>query len=187
MKVPDKEIYSTNDTLVVSSYDCQLDCSITPCNHEEADTRIILHAAHCARLGHQKVAIRTVDTDVLVLAVAAFQFLQLQELWIAFGTKHNLKYIPVHSIAETLGDEKSKALPMFHALTGCDSVSAFSHKGKKTALDTWTAYPAITNTFVRLSSAPQSIPDECVAELERFVVLLCSRSSDCSSVNETRK
>lgn len=39
-------------------------CALSPCNHEEADTRMILHASHAAQHGHQKIMIRTVDTDV---------------------------------------------------------------------------------------------------------------------------
>ena len=40
------------------------------CSHEEADTRILLDLADCAREGLGKILIRTTDTDVIVLAVA---------------------------------------------------------------------------------------------------------------------
>jgi len=30
---------------------------IIPCNHEEADTRMLLHVAHAAAHGHQRVSI----------------------------------------------------------------------------------------------------------------------------------
>ena len=40
--------------------------ALAPCNHEEADSRIMFHAAHAA---YKKILILTVDTDV-VLAVA---------------------------------------------------------------------------------------------------------------------
>ena len=39
------------------------------CNHEEPDTRIIVHAAAVMKSGHSRLLIRTVDTDVVVLAV----------------------------------------------------------------------------------------------------------------------
>ena len=35
--------------------------SIQPCSHEEADTRIILHVAHCARQGYKKFAIKQME------------------------------------------------------------------------------------------------------------------------------
>ena len=40
--------------------------SISPCDHEEADTRVILHAAQAYHHNHQTIMIRTVDTDVVV-------------------------------------------------------------------------------------------------------------------------
>ena len=36
--------------------------------HEEADTRVILHHENAVKEGFSKVTMRTVDTDVLVLA-----------------------------------------------------------------------------------------------------------------------
>ena len=43
---------------------------MVPCNDEEADTRVFLHATNMAGIGHQRVVIRFVDTDVLVLAIS---------------------------------------------------------------------------------------------------------------------
>ena len=40
------------------------------CSHEEADTRLLLHAAHAAETGSSNVVIRSPDTDVAVLACA---------------------------------------------------------------------------------------------------------------------
>ena len=42
---------------------------LAPCTHEEADTRIILHLEDAVREKHNKISIRTVDTDVVVLAI----------------------------------------------------------------------------------------------------------------------
>ena len=61
--------------------------SISLCTQEEADTCMLLHVAHAVRNGHQKIMIQTVDTDVVVLAVAAAQGLKAgEELWLAFAT-----------------------------------------------------------------------------------------------------
>ena len=106
--------------------------SLSPCNHEEADTRMILHVNHATHHGHHKIMIRTVDTDVVVLAVSVVKDLgQETELWLAFGTGKNFRYIAAHEIAVGLGPQKAKALPMFHSLTGCDTVSSFVGCGKK--------------------------------------------------------
>ena len=38
------------------------------CSHEEADTRILLHAQHATEAGHGTVIIRSPDTDVAIIA-----------------------------------------------------------------------------------------------------------------------
>ena len=40
------------------------------CTHEEADTRVILHAYHAACSGFKSVVIVVADTDILVLCTA---------------------------------------------------------------------------------------------------------------------
>ena len=83
---------------------------LSPCTHEEADSRILLHVADMARTRMTKIRVRTVDSDVVVICVAWFHDIPgLEELW----------------IAKRLGAEKIKALHGFHVITGCDSVSAF--------------------------------------------------------------
>jgi len=109
--------------------------ALAPCDHEEADTRLFLHALHCAQSGHRKVLIRSVQTDVVVLAIAKFHDLSLEELWVAYGTKKHYKLILAHAIADSLGEEKARAFPFFHAFSGCDTLSSFSSIGKKTAWD----------------------------------------------------
>ena len=37
------------------------------CSHDEADTRMLLHAADAVHQGHQRIMLRTVDSDVLVM------------------------------------------------------------------------------------------------------------------------
>ena len=39
-----------------------------------------------ARKRSKKLFVRTVDTDIMVLAIATKERLTVQELWIAFGT-----------------------------------------------------------------------------------------------------
>ena len=147
--------------------------SLAPCNHEEADSRMLLHASHAAQHGHHAILIWTVDTDVVVLAVSLAQELQPEnELWLAFGTGQSFRYLAAHKIAAGLGREKARALPMFHALTGCDTVSSFARHGKKTAWAVWTVLPELTEALLMLSSAPRDKPDDTMCIIERFVILL---------------
>src|SRR6218665_715889 len=76
--------------------------SITPCTHEEAGWRMLLHCHHAAEQSAKRVAIRTVDTDVVVLAVSSFANLNIDELWITFGIGKNVRLIPVHELLHQL-------------------------------------------------------------------------------------
>ena len=67
---------------------------IDPCNHEEADTRVLLHALDGSMNGYSKVSIVTVDTDVVVICLYHFFMLNLEELWIEFGVGKHRKYLP---------------------------------------------------------------------------------------------
>ena len=101
--------------------------SISPWMHEEVHTRMLLYVHHAAHHGHDKLLIRTVDTDVVVLAVSMVQSLGAQvELWLAFGIGKQFQYLAAHKVANGLGSKKALALPMFHALTGCDTVSEYT-------------------------------------------------------------
>ena len=64
------------------------------------------------------------------------------------------------------------ATKCIHAFTGCDAVSFFARHGKKSAWQTWEAYPDATEVFQMLSSKPSDITDDDLAVLERFLVLL---------------
>ena len=137
----------------------------------------------CRRLSprgsSQDCATRTVDTDVLVLAIALARSLQeQQELWVAMGSGSHLCYIAAHEISHSLGSEMSKSLPVFHAFTGCDTVSCFAGRGKKTAFTVWKSYPAVTDAFLQLATTPTPLVSEtCMIYLERFVILLYDRTS----------
>jgi len=170
---------------------CQLeaelpDSALDPCSHEEADTRMLLHAAHAAANGHGRIMIKTVDTDVVVVAIACFERLRASELWIALGVGKNLRYIAVHELVEVLGKDRCTALPFFHAFTGCDTVSSFAGHGKKTGWETWNSFPDVTSTFSQLSSEPTDV-DFAMSLLQRFVVRMYERSSSKMTVNSLRK
>lgn len=127
------EVVSTKHETGVFNNDRTDAADLSPCTHKAADTRLLLHATDAARRGYTEVMVRTVDTDVVVITVAKFQYLSLSELWIEFGVCKHLKYLPAHDISRSIGEEKSQALFAFHAFTGCDQTLPFAHFGKKTA------------------------------------------------------
>ena len=59
----------------------------------------LLHAPDAVKKGHKKLCVRTVDTDnVVVIAIAMFNHINPDELWLAFGTGKISRYIPVHEV-----------------------------------------------------------------------------------------
>ena len=93
-------LLSTKGDNVVCNKPCDVS-ALQPCNHTEADTRIMLHVKHGAQYGHTSIFVRTVDSDVLILAISFFQELQqsgLQQLWIGLGTSKQYRAIPVHEL-----------------------------------------------------------------------------------------
>ena len=86
--------------------------SLAPCTQEETDTRMFLHVSAAASHGYVKVMIRTVDSDVLVLAIAAVQQLSIDEIMGCLCLK-SFRYLPAREMAGALGPEKCIAFT-FH-------------------------------------------------------------------------
>jgi len=97
--------------------------------------------------------VRTVDSDVAVLAIHFFPRLSLSELRVCLGSGKKVCDTPsMHDIRTHLGSSRSLALPLFHALTGCDTTSQFLECGKKTAETlSWQNTPGLTETLVALT------------------------------------
>ncbi len=120
----DKHIITTKGKNVLSNIPFEESSSLSPCTHEEADTRLLLHANHSANQNNKKILIRTVDTDVVVIDTEALQHMNVEELWIAFATGKQFRYIPVHKLCNVLGQDITSGLLAFRAFTECDQTSA---------------------------------------------------------------
>ncbi|XP_034030967.1 uncharacterized protein LOC117514556 [Thalassophryne amazonica] len=163
--------------------------SLSPCNHEEADTRIFTHALDAAKQKAKSVLVKASDTDILVVAVSNFATLQdvgLEMLWIEFGHGHSIRWLPVHDTVLNLGPEKSNGMLFFHAFTGCDVVSSFHGKSKKTAWQAWDFCPEVTHVFNKLSKYPAVIEDVDLNILEKFVIIMYDKNSTANKVDEAR-
>ena len=188
MELPEgKEVYSTHGSSVLTSSNRSEMSNLAPCTHEEADTRLMIHALDASLRGHRRIKIRTNDTDVIVLALSVVSTLPVDEFWITYGSGKNVQHMPVHVVASSLGPSKASALPMFHALTGSDTVSFSRNRGKKSAWDVWNVFPELTPVLCALKASPEIITEESLAVLERFVVLLYDRTSSLLKVKEARQ
>ena len=162
------------------------------CNHEEADTRLFVHVAHAVENNSvDRAAIISNDTDIVVITAALFEKLAeegLKELWVAFGQSGKRRWLPIHKLIENLGTEICKGLPFFHAFTGCDMVSGFKGKGKRTCFQVWNNFSDATEAFVFHSNCPtkQALENK-FATVRNFTVLTYDKSSSEAKVDKVRK
>ena len=108
-------------------------------------------------------------------------------MWVSFGLGKTFRFLAAHDIARALGPEKAQALPMFHALTGCDTVSCIAGHGKRTAWAVWTVLPELTQTLTLLSTAPDHINEDAMHTIERFITLLYDRTSTETDADKARR
>ena len=163
--------------------------AVSPCCHEEADTRMFVHARDATTDGRKSIIIKANDTDTLVIAISVLPSLQeigLEKMWIAFGQGAKMRWIPVHEEVSAIGLEKARGIPYSHVFTGCDIVLAFQGKAKKSVWQTWNVFDDVSETFTNLSQHPTLVHDLDLQRLERFVAVMYDRSSAATSVDEAR-
>uniref|UniRef100_UPI00358DF722 uncharacterized protein n=1 Tax=Myxine glutinosa TaxID=7769 RepID=UPI00358DF722 len=150
--------------------------------HEEADTRMFLHAAHAAHTSND-VIIVSPDTDVFIIGIALVPQISAH-LYFHTGKGVNLRTIDLKAIYDSIGDDVSQALIGLHCFTGCDSVSAFYGKGKKKALNLILKNPELCGALKDLGERFDIHPDMMEA-LETFVCKLYGQHN-ITTVNEAR-
>ena len=110
--------------------------AVSPCLHEEADTRICVHTRDAAIEGCKALVVKSNDIDIVVIAVSVLPQVReigVETLWTAFGHGVGMKWIPIHQLPNALGRARASGIMYFHGFTGCDVVSPFRGKGKKSA------------------------------------------------------
>ena len=82
-------------------------------------------------------------------------------------TNNTLRFIDVTLLVENLGVELSKAIPAFHAFTGCDYSPAFIGKGKVRPFDLLVLDFECQNSFARLGT--QDLDEDLIDTIQTFV------------------
>lgn len=167
---------------------------MTECNHEEADTRIVVHLLHALSSDNvNTIEVRTVDTDVIVILVGMFHNICAHypglDLWVAFGMGRHFSFKHINGICRLLGKSKAQSLPVFHALTGCDTTSTFYGKSKLSAWNAWNIFPELTPALESLSKEPfqkLNIDSEIFSTIERFVIVMYDKACPHRCVNDAR-
>ena len=186
---PDKQVYITSGKSVIARGCAE---PMIESDHEEADTRMCLHVLDALKKGASKIMISTVDTDVVIILVGIFSYLESLhaglDIWIEFGKGKHLRYYQVNSIFNALGSDLSRALPFFHALTGCDTTSHFAGKGKRSSWKSLKAYPAVIGAL-KLENLflPLEVGSHSFHLLERYVCVLYDHTTEHTLVNDLRQ
>jgi len=66
-------------------------------------------------------------------------------------------------------------------------IIVLQHYWEENGLGHLGSFPDITHTFAELSQVAGSVSEEQISQLERFVILLYDKTSECTHVNEARK
>ncbi len=161
------------------------DCPALHNNHEEADTKLLMHAKHAADDGITPVIIASEDTDVCILFTAYADVISEKgQVILKNHQKNRITFADIGSIQKVLGLDVCRALPALHAFTGCDSVSAFAGRGKIGAFKHVTASHTFTSLFSQLGE-DWSISEQSYKDLEKFTCILYG-ARDLDDVNECR-
>ena len=152
---------------------------IRKCQSEEANQRVIHHTLHC--IGQQiykQIVVQTIDTDFLILVISylgGFISYDTSAVNVYAEMINSSIFYDIGKIIAFLGPDIFKALSFFCAFTRCNIVASFYGKGKCKAWDTWMGSEhknTYTNLFSRLGNKPESVSDNYLNIIERFVVEL---------------
>jgi hypothetical protein len=186
-----KEVCLTHNNNIVSNVKHRKDFMNS--DIEEADTRILIHIIHALENNFNKIMVRTVDSDILVILLGHFENLRTKcesiKLVLAFGVGKDYVLFNINETFASIGAEVSASLPFFHALSGCDTTSSFHRKGKKAMWNAWKAFSDVTKVFKFIGDNPFSHLDKDawqINTLERFIIIVYERTSVLEDINESR-
>ena len=118
---------------------------------------------HAVQSGFKNHEIVTGDTDVVVILISSFDLLQNSSegisLNVAFGFGENYKFFSINAVCNTLREDVSRSLIVFHAFTGADTTSCFRGKGKATCWSVWKAYEEATEAFLFIADNEHCFPN----------------------------
>ena len=132
------------------------------CNHEEADTRLVLHAA----MSKSPAVIVAKDTDVFILLAYAICHQGTPPSW--YMKIDTNQFINIAMIYDSLGSEICSMLPQLHAITGCDTTAYKFNTGKVRVLNKVTKDPSCLLLISKLGSDIE-LTSEVIENAKLFV------------------
>ena len=152
------------DNCICFSPDGTVDILKLTSNHEEADTRMLLHMNHNIDQSdiQKKFVFHTPGTVVFVLCLGHLHKIH-GDIYIKTEMKDRSRISSLEKVKEnnesSLGEfrytseEFCEVLVDVHAFTGCDTVSSFAGKGKTKSLKIMKSYQKYFSTFKELGES----------------------------------
>ena len=158
---------------------------------EEADSRMVLHILHTLKIGHANVLVRTCDSDVVVILRYHFPLFEATsvtscEVYISYGTGKHRRILSIRTIVEAISQKFCSALPLLHAVTGCDSTSALKGRSKRMCFN---ALRKCSDEIMKEMGSFQPfielrMDSQLFTSLENYIVKVYGGDTDTKSVNQ---
>ena len=150
-----KQIIVTRGEEVLCSPPATRRNKLSPCSHEQVDTRMMVHIP----VSHWRGSVSCCD-------------FRPKGIMVSYGTRRKHRILLVHLFAKALGPSKSKCLPHLPC----------PYRVRHNILLRWENFPDVTRTFLELAGTPSNISEENLCTIKRFVILICDRTSHFSKV-----
>ena len=147
-----------------------------PSDHEEADTRMLLHAQRASH-SYENVVIHSPDTDVFFIALSCVDIIPSRLLFHT-AKKNKRRLIDLKKVALEANSSLNKtscemqqfldALIGYHCFTGCDTTSCFLGRGKVKPLHIMSNNKTYLECFASLGST-DNVSENTFHVLEEFV------------------
>ena len=134
-------------------------------SQQEADTKIIYHASKIS--SDYNIVIKCSDIDIVVIMLGNLHKIK-SKIYIESGVSNIRHIVDVNALHKLLGLDLCKALPRFHAFTGCDYNPAFFRKGKQRPFKILKKKEEFQKAFASLGDTSIDT-DDTFTEIESFV------------------
>ena len=146
-------------------------------NHQDADTRILLHARP-ASLSYKEIVVSTPDSDVSLIMFSMIPDMNIK-LYMLTGTGSKRRIIDMNAVGDDIFDNQNqrnnskndllKVLIGFHCFMACDTLSSFAVRAKLKLLKLFFTHSVYVDAFCSLGTE-QHLNDDILEQLERFTI-----------------
>ena len=136
---------------------------LLPCNHEEADTRIMYHCT----LDDKPIVVIASDTDILMLLLYVFADRLPVHDWFLQIKKD--QFVNLSKLHDVIGNEACLILIAMYVITGCDVVSYFFRKSKKVVFERLLKQPDMAVDLLSDMGVSTHLSVTAVEKVKRFI------------------